>query len=89
MPKATLHENDLPVPGQYDVRSPGQVFTVQPEPITQPVEHRARGDLRLRIFAVYAAHKLRPRERGERVHGALSPGVLAAKRGQSALASGG
>jgi hypothetical protein len=39
VPEAALDENDLAMPGKYDVRASWKVAPVQAEPVAHAVEH--------------------------------------------------
>lgn len=57
MPKASLDEYGCFMPGQDNIRPSRQVTTVQPEPETKPVKHRADDFLGMRVLASDPGHQ--------------------------------
>lgn len=51
VPEAPVNEDDRLVPRQHDVRRTGQIGSVDPEPQTEPMEHRANSQFGLRVTA--------------------------------------
>jgi hypothetical protein len=56
MPEAAMHKHGQAVPGQNNIRAPGQFPAVQPESVAQAVKRRPDNPLRHRILPPDAAH---------------------------------
>src|ERR1700728_3787963 len=56
MPKTTVDEHHASSGGKHNIRSSGQVFSVQPEPISKPMKHRSYQEFRPRVPPANAGH---------------------------------
>jgi hypothetical protein len=53
-----MNEDDFLVPGQNDVGLAGNLLAVQPESVTETVQHGANDLLRLRVLVPHPRHLL-------------------------------
>jgi hypothetical protein len=58
VPKAAMHEDDLPTATKDEVRATGELSNMQSVPIAKTVEEFSDGEFRLGIFRLYATHSL-------------------------------
>ena len=67
MPEASMNKHYRPEPGENDVRTPRQIFAMQPETQTVPVQKAANQQLWLRILSANRCHIPRPSRRYRRI----------------------
>lgn len=56
MPKATVHENNFGLGGEYYVGGSGEAPLVKSKAVPQAMKQFSNADLRSRIFAFYPRH---------------------------------
>lgn len=71
MPEAAMDEHDLPLPGEHDVRSAGQVAAMQTEAVAKAVGNAPHRHLRRGVLAAYPRHQSAAPLRRDPVHGPL------------------
>lgn len=67
MPEASVNENDLGQTRKDDVRFAGQVFNMQPEPISESVGKAPYNDLGLGVLTANGSHNCGALGGGSRV----------------------
>jgi len=56
VPKATMHEDDLPWAGENKIWIPRKIPTMQSEPIAERMRQLANDHLRFRVFRTHLCH---------------------------------
>lgn len=58
VPKAPVHENDLPARGEYEIRLSGKIRSMKPVAITEAVAKSSDYEFRLSVLSFYCGHRL-------------------------------
>lgn len=81
VPEAAMHEDDGVQLGKNEIRSTGEILSMQAKAIAAAVQFAADDQFGLCIRAMHAAHDRRPLRRGEHVGHGMPPSDAASKIG--------